>query len=109
MAVCMVLETPIYAIATEVDTLSGMDISEDATGTDLEYNDEAQSDTESDIVSYTVSNPSVSTYSRPTTYATTYQIDDGSAGGTTAPQPVAMYYDSSVLGITDEKKKKDMA
>ena len=61
MAVCMVLETPIYAMATEVDTLSGMDISEDATGTDLEYNDEAQSDTESDIVSYTVSNPSVST------------------------------------------------
>ena len=97
MAVCMVLETPIYAMATEVDTLSGMDISEDATGT------------ESDIVSYTVSNPSVSTYSRPTTYATTYQIDDDSAGGTTAPQPVAMYYDSSVLGITDEKKKKDMA
>lgn len=38
-----------------------------------------------------------------------YQTDDGSAGGTTAPQPVAMYYDSSVLGITDEKKKKDMA
>ena len=38
-----------------------------------------------------------------------YQTDDGSAGGTTAPQPVAMYYDSSVLGITDEKKKKDIA